>query len=156
MSSLWVWRYLALLPLVTILGACGVIEQPGLLFGGRGIVEATVAERLNGQRPVAVDLVIVYDAKLQEKLGALSAREWFATRQNYVGVVPEGQMDLWSWEWVPAQQVEPQRFDYRMGALASLVFVSYDSPGDHRAQLQANRSFHLLLEETGFDVKVLY
>lgn len=148
---------LLVLPLLLVLlTGCGLISQPGLLFGGKGVVEPRIADALNGDRPVAVDLLVVYDDGLQKELLGLTAADWFAKRKTYLSVVPDPKLDHWGWEWVPGQQVEPQRFDYRMGALSSIVFVSYASPGEHRAQLKANRSFRLWLDERDFRVEVLY
>lgn len=151
---------LLLVPLLVlpplILAGCDLISQPGLLFGGKGVVEPRIADGLNGDRPVAVDLLVVYDDGLEKELLALTAADWFAERRQYLSVVPDPKLDHWGWEWVPGQQVEAQRFDYRMGALSSIVFVSYASPGEHRARLKANRSFRLWLDERDFRVEVLY
>lgn len=149
-------RWVVLLALAATLAACNLVTRPGLLFGGRGVVEARLAAGVNGDQPVAVDLVVVYDGGTEKELLGLTAAQWFAKRGQYLQVTPGGKLEVFSWQWVPGQWVGRQPFEYRVGALSSIVFASYDSPGDHRAQLRPDRSFRLLLGPQDFQVEVLH
>jgi type VI secretion system protein len=148
-------RCLVLLLLALPVAACSLLARPGLLFGGRGVVEARVVEGVNGDRPVAVDLVVVYDEGVEKDLLAMTAEQWFARRGQYLQVTPESSVEVFSWEWVPGQWVGRQPFEYRVGALRSIVFASYDTPGPHRAQLRPDRSFRLLMGEQDFRIEAI-
>lgn len=140
--------------LALTLAACGFLSRPGTLFGGRATVEARMSDGLNDNRPVAVDLVIVYDSKLEKELAALTADQWFAKRGQYLQVQPDGSLQVHAWQWVPGQRVPPRPIDYRLGALSTLVFASYASEGDHRAQVAPDRNLFLVLGDDDFTVQV--
>lgn len=139
--------------LTLTLVACGFLSRPGKLFGGRATVEARMSDGLNGNRPVAVDLVIVYDSKLEKELAALTADQWFAKRRQYLQVQPDTSLEVHGWQWAPGQYVPPRPIDYRLGALSTLVFASYSSAGDHRAQVAPDQNLVLLLGDDGFTVQ---
>lgn len=148
-------RKLAVLSVLTLtLAACGFLSRPGTLFGGRATVEARMSDGLNGNRPVAVDLVIVYDSKLEKELAALTADQWFAKRSQYLQVQPDTSLRVHSWQWVPGQRVPPRPIEYRLGAMSTLVFASYSSDGDHRAQVAPDSNLVLLLGDDDFTVQV--
>lgn len=140
--------------LALTLAACGFMSRPGTLFGGRATVEARMSDGLNGNRPVAVDLVVVYDSKLEKELAALTAEQWFAKRGQYLQVQPGTSLQVHNWQWVPGQRVPPRPIDYRLGALSTLVFASYAGEGDHRAQVAPDKDLVLLLGDDDFTVQV--
>ena len=148
-------KTLVLSVVVLTLTACSFLSRPGQLFGGRATVEARLANGANGDRPLAVDLVIVYDAKLEAELAALTAAEWFATRSQYLQVDPPTALTVHSWEWVPGQRVPPRQIEYDMGALSTLVFASYATAGDHRARVAPNRDLLLVFAADDFQVRLV-
>lgn len=137
-----------------LLGGCGLLTRPGLIFGGQGEMTVRIVDDLNHHTPVAVDMVTVYDKGLEKELVALSAAEWFAGRKKFRQVTPEQGFDLRSWEWVPGQVVGPQPFKYRVGALSTILYAGYATPGEHRARIKPNRSFRLVLGTEGFAVEL--
>ncbi len=149
---------LALLGTVTLAG-CGMVNglfSKGIAFGGNRFVEFRVAPSLNHDYPVAVELIVVYSKALEAELMALQARDWFQLRDQYRKDFTTEQYQSWRWEWVPGQSVEPQKFRYEVGALSAILFVSYDSPGDHRERVAPpNQNLRVVLREDDFLVRVL-
>lgn len=147
-------RKVALLSVLALtLTACSFLSRPGQLFGGQATVEARLAEGVNDDQPVAVDLVIVYDAKLEKELLALTAAQWFAQRSQYLQVSPETGLEVHSWEWVPGQRVAARPIAYRLGALSTLIYAAYASEGDHRAQVSPAQNVFLVFSEDSFQVQ---
>jgi type VI secretion system protein len=108
-----------------------------------------IDSRINSNGAVPVDLILVYDKPLIEKLQALPAAEWFARRAQFRRDNQEGKkFDLWGWEWVPGQTVAPIRLPRRHGALAAIVYANYQEPGDHRWRVDPNRNLRIDLEES--------
>lgn len=105
----------------------------------------------NQNSPVALDLVFVRDAATLEKLSALPAARWFATRSDLQKTYPEG-FTLRSWELVPRQVLqltEEQLGSPRVAGV--LIFADYLSPGEHRALLPNVRNGFLVdLGASGF------
>lgn len=105
----------------------------------------------NQNSPVALDLVFVRDAATLEKLSALQAARWFASRQDLQKTYPEG-FSVRSWELVPRQVLqltEEQLGSPRVAGV--LIFADYLSPGEHRALLPNVRNgFMVDLGATGF------
>lgn len=125
----------------------------GLKFGGHGHLDVRVADELNDDSPVALDLVVVYDSSLEKELLALPATEWFAKRAQYRRDLPRNAFEVWSWEWIPGQLVNTQRFHYRVGALSTLFFASYSTPGEHRERVGPERRITVRLEKSDFVVQ---
>lgn len=144
----------AMLVAALMLGGCSLFG-PSILFGGKATLEVgRVPAQANGDYPIAVDLVTVYDAKLEERLATVAASVWFASERESIGrAFPNKAFRVWSWEWVPGQEVAPApRFSYRRGARTTFVFASYDTPGDHRWRVAPNRSLELTLQRDDFTV----
>ena len=91
---------------------------------------------LNQNRPIAVDLVMVYDAHLMQALQKLSAKQWMRSKQQFKRDYPL-LLKLWEWEPVPGEVLP----DFELPSSATkqaagiLVFADYDTPGLHRARL---------------------
>ena len=63
--------------LIFVLG-CGA-QGPETL-----VMKFDVARKANGDMPVMVDVVVVYDEELKDELDRLTATEWFAQRDQRV------------------------------------------------------------------------
>lgn len=137
-----------------VLAACGLVTTTQRMFGGSLPIEVTIAGSANQASPVAVDLLIVYDKRLLDRLLALGAREWFQQREQWKRDFP-GDFESWGWEWVPGQPVGRQQADFRAGAKAGLVFADYLTPGAHRAQFDPHSPVRLLLGEATLTVEPL-
>jgi type VI secretion system protein len=102
---------------------------------------------------VALDLVFVRDVATLEKLQALPAARWFATRADLQRSFPEA-LTVRSWELVPRQSVRLSERELGSPRVAGvLLFADYRTPGDHRALLPELRSGALVkLGARGFTV----
>lgn len=134
-------------PAIALLALLAVVLATGC---GRGAVRTKLFtvradSAANRSTPVPVDLVVVFDKKLVDELGALPAREWFAKRAQFSRDHPTG---YWvaSWELVPGQTLPLQRLPYRRrGARAAFVFADYLERGDHRVRIDPFRAATVVL-----------
>lgn len=134
-----------------LLVSCGLPSRTRSMFGGSLPVEITVAPDVNLQSPIAVDLIVVYQQPLIDELRELTARQWFARREDLSRDYPGG-FDAWSYEWVPSQCVELPALQYSVGAKAVVVYADYLTPGSHRVVLDAHQPFRLALERDDLTV----
>ena len=142
------------LVLLGLLSSCSVGAQTRALLGGKLRTQVHISEKANANSPVALDLVLVYNKKLLKELLRLSAREWFAKRNQYKRDYPNGEgFDVWEWEWVPGQLVSMQVLPLKAKARAGIIFADYLSPGDHRARLDPHQNITIALHETDFTVQ---
>ena len=79
LSDLLSWSFCALF----LLGALGCGTGSRSLFGGDIAVRVDADAKINQDSPVPVELVIVYDKDLVEKLAGVKARDWFAGREQF-------------------------------------------------------------------------
>lgn len=131
-----------------LLAGCGVVKKTKTLFGGNFPIEVRVAPDLNENSPIAVALVVVYEKKVLEKLLELSARDWFSQRTQ-LERDHQGEIEIWDWEWVPGQEVEPLDVPIRVGAKSALVYADFFAPGKHRLMVDPRKPVRLLLGEGG-------
>jgi type VI secretion system protein len=121
------------------------------MFGGRLPFQVTVDPDANENSAVAVDLVVVYDAKLVDKLLELSASAWFLQKNQLVKDHPR-QIDIHKWEWVPGQSVKGKSVTYESGAKKIVLFANYVTEGEHRRVIDPQRPFHLTLGALDLEV----
>lgn len=138
----------------SFLAGCSVAGKVRNAFGGQLPIEVTVAPHANEDTPVAVDLVVVYNSKLVDELLKLPAADWFARREQFLKDYPET-LIVEKWEWVPGQQVEPISLAYRAGAKRVLLFADYVTDGEHRAAIDPQKPFRLVLGDRDFAVEAL-
>lgn len=94
----------------------------------------------NLNSPVALDLVFVRDAATLDKLAALPAARWFATREELCRLYPEA-LSVRSVEIVPRQMLRLSQTELGSPRVAGvLLFADYATPGEHRARLPALRN----------------
>lgn len=142
------------LVLLGLLSSCSMGVRTRAFLGGKLHTQVHISEKANANSPVALDLVLVYNKKLLKELLRLSAREWFAKRNQYKRDYPNGEgFDVWEWEWVPGQFVSVQVLPLKAKARAGIIFADYLSPGDHRARLDPHQSITIALHETDFTVQ---
>jgi len=136
------------------LSACGFVSRLPVsrLFALDLRFDVQVAERLNKGFPVAVDLVVIYDAPLVDELQKLDAATWFAQRDQYRKDHPRD-LETHSWEWVAGEAVATQSVRYRLGSEGALMFALYYTPGPHRATVDVHRDHRLALGEDGFTIE---
>lgn len=124
--------------------SCGVATKVRSAFGGELPFTVTVAPDANENSAVAVDLLVVYDTKVLDQLMKLRASEWFARKQQFLNDY-SNEVTVRGWEWVPSQVVDEQSVPYRSGARKVVLFADYHTEGDHRASIDPQQSFHLVL-----------
>jgi type VI secretion system protein len=124
--------------------SCGVTTKIRSAFGGELPFRVTVAPDANENSAIAVDVLVVYDAKVLDQLMKLRASEWFARKQQFLNDYSE-EVTVRGWEWVPSQVVEEQSIAYRSGARKVVLFADYHTEGDHRASVDPQQFFHLML-----------
>ncbi len=108
------------------------------LFGPRVDLDnltLDVAPKANDDTPIAVDFIAVNDPDLLKQLSGITARQWFADREQYQRDYRQ-LITVWGLELVPGQFIDKQPFPLG-GKRASglLVFASYNTPGAHRLRL---------------------
>ncbi len=115
-------------------------------FGSRVSVDGVtldVALRANDDSPIAVDFIAVNDNDLLAKLSGLTAKQWFATRDQYQRDFRQ-YIYVWGLELVPGQLIESSTFPLDGKPSVGLVaFANYQSPGAHRLRLEDQRSIRL-------------
>ena len=139
-----------------------------LLFGislsacspGSFNLQVDVANKANQNQPIAVDVLVIYDDKIYEKLLELTAKEWFTKKDQIKNDLPDdesGGLDIWEWEWVPGQvvliQTLPIRNILKAQTPGALIFAEYSHPGEHRARIDPNSDVRLALNEKSFSVQ---
>ncbi|MBF0095355.1 MAG: hypothetical protein HQL33_11335 [Alphaproteobacteria bacterium] len=130
-----------LLAALSCLAACAGSGGGG--SGGRDLWEAGTHEirimvdrGANLDRPVAVDLVAVFDGPLLGRLQTMTARGWFSNRDQLRRESPHG-FRSWEWEVVPGQMTAPLvRPDVSRPVRGFLLFADFATPGDHRLRLE--------------------
>lgn len=88
----------------------------------------------NGDRPVAVDLVFAGDEAAAAALAGLTAREYFARRDQLLADHPQS-IRVNSWELVPGQHVANATTAASCGIAATYLFADYATVGAHRLRL---------------------
>ncbi|MBY0430129.1 MAG: hypothetical protein K2Q10_02950, partial [Rhodospirillales bacterium] len=104
----------------------------------------------NGNGAVAVDVVVVTEPKLEEELGKMPARDWFARRAQLRRDHPNV-LVVHSWELVPGQSTRAADLDNPANALATFVYAGYAGSGDHRLRADPDISaLRILLRDKDF------
>lgn len=126
------------------LTSCGVTQKVRSAFGGELPFRVTVAPDANENSAIAVDLVVVYDSKVLDQLLKLKSSEWFARKQQLLNDYSD-ELAVKGWEWIPSQVVDAQFVPYRSGARKVVLFADYHTDGEHRASIDPQKPFHLVL-----------
>lgn len=116
------------------LGGCAVPQALCLRPDAVRTVDLLASSDANGDRPVAVDLVFASEEPAAAALAGLSAREYFARREQLRADHP-GTIRVSSWELVPGQQVAGAATAAPCGVAATYLFADYAAPGAHRLRL---------------------
>jgi len=141
---------LAVLTLVA--SACSLPTKVRSMFGGELPFNVTLASDANENSAVAVDAVVVYDKNVLEQLMKVPAAEWFKKKDQFVND-HRGNITVQQWEWTPSQLVPQQTVIYRAGAQKVLLYADYASDGDHRAVVDPQQRFVLVLNKLNLDIK---
>jgi len=117
-------------------------------------ITLVAAADVNQNSPLALDLVFVNDSAALEKLLAMPAAKWFASKDELLKTYPNA-LVIKSWELVPQQVLQLSEEALGSPRVAGMVmFAGYSTPGDHRAQLPLGRvAFLVDLNARSFSVK---
>jgi len=102
-------------------------------------VSLSVAAGANNDYPLAIDLVLVNDEVLAQKLMGMTARDWFNARNGMRKAYPDA-ISIDSFELAPGESIKlsDKRWSGRRVA-AALVFADYLVAGPHLARVDALR-----------------
>lgn len=147
-------RPLLLALLMIVAASCGLPNRVRSMFGGELPIQVTISPDANEDSPVAVELIVAYDEKIVDELLKMPARKWFDGREQFFRDHPE-KIDSWKWEWIPGQEVPPIELSYGIGAKRVVLFADYLVPGDHRATVDPQRPFRLILGQSELELEEL-
>jgi len=137
-------KFISIKALVVFLSALSIAGCS--FFGTRLNVDGVtldVALRANDDSPIAVDFIAVNDIDLLAKLSGLTAKQWFASRDQYQRDFRQ-YLHVWGLELVPGQLIESSTFPLDGKPSVGLVaFANYQSPGAHRLRLEDQRRIRL-------------
>jgi len=146
-----VTRFRALAACLVLLSLLGCSANSASWFGGSTTVTVTIDPGINQNLPIAVEVVIVYDATLLDKLAATSASGWFDHREQFRRDYPEGFISLYR-EWVPGQDVDSQEISFSTGARGGLVYADYQTNQENRVRFDPHQDIKIHLSESTFTV----
>ena len=120
-------------------GIAVLMVAAGCFFGGGGAgtkgYSVVVSPSANGNSPVPVELVAVFDRKMVDEVAGLTAADWFQRREQFGRDYPE----LWKsrrWEFVPGQSMPLHGLERELrGARALFLWADYPGEGPHRVRL---------------------
>lgn len=139
---------------LVLVSSCGLVRKTRSAFAGKVRMEVLVLPRINQNSPVAVELLLIRDRDLWQRLREKPAAEWFEERKALARTFPDS-FESRLWEWVPGQEVPPQTIEVGRGVRWGLVFARYLVAGDHRTVVEPRKPFRLVLEETAVRVEPL-
>ncbi len=132
--------------LALVLTACG---------GGPESLRLTVQaeQEANGDAPVSLTVLVIYNEHLFDKLSEYSAAQWFEQAVQFERDNPDRiQFDYLTWELMPGQKLKETTMKLQGKECEGLVFANYLSPGAHRARFNPERRILITLDLT--DVRV--
>ena len=112
-------------------------------------IEVSAAPNANAGYPIAVDVVVLNDTTLVQAVQEMSAKDWFAGREQFI--LDHREMSaVIKREVVPgrkAPEIELER-SIRVKAAAVFAFANYLNEGAHRVRLDDFEKPKLLLSQT--------
>lgn len=129
---------------------------PGTSGNSKLLVSVHIADNANDGNPVALDLVMVADKELLEKLREMTAEEWFKNKEQIKLDFPKkGQVEVKNWEWVPGQLVPVNEIIVPPEIRGGIVFANYFKPGAHRAVVNPRKHFTIRLGQEKLQIETL-
>ncbi len=113
-------------------------------------ISITASPDANDFSAIPVDIVVIYQKELLEKLSKTPAKDYFKMSKQLLKDYP-GMIEIFSWEVVPGQSLFDQPVPMKGAAPeGGFVFVNYIPPGEHRVRLGRTRNIHVQLKNTEF------
>jgi len=133
--------------IAVLLVAAGCFGRGGMK--GYSVVVSPVA---NGNSPVPVEMVAVFDKKMVAEVSGLTAADWFQRREQFGRDYPE-RWHSKRWEFVPGQSMPLHGLEKELrGARALYLWADYPGEGPHRVRL--DRFKYVVIEFGEKDVTV--
>jgi len=110
-----------------------------------------VSPHANENSAVAVDLVLVKQAVLNDTIAKLTAADWFARKSQFQRDFPDDIVVV-SWELVPGQVMLPTDLKDDPKVWGAYFFARYSGSGDHRASVGTDKSVIVALDDNDFSV----
>jgi type VI secretion system protein len=141
--------HLALLALVGgLLPGCSWFRSPAIKADR---VDIIATPKANNNSPVAVDVVVVYDDAVLQKLAQVPAAEWFDKRTQFQLDAPTQIQVVAQLEVVPSSHVSVDLSSVeRRKATGGLAFINYPTPGDHRLRIDQLEQIRIELLDKDF------
>jgi type VI secretion system protein len=124
------------------LTACSTVKDYVMPSGAKldwESVTLSIAAGANRDYPIAIDVVLVSDEALAQRLLGMSARDWFSARSGLRKTYPDV-LSVDSLELAPGESltVPGKRWSGRRVA-AAVVFADYLVPGPHLVRIESLR-----------------
>ena len=134
-------RMLLLIPALTWVTACSVMKPVRTVTHTKGHLSLNVEldPDLNQDAPLAVDVITVSGKKTVADVSTLTAQAYFQKRASLKSMHPSD-LQVYSWEWVPGQQVAPVIIPGSEVYDEIFLFANYSTPGSHAAALPKSGS----------------
>lgn len=101
------------------------------------VVSMQVIDGANRDFPLAIDVVMVSDDALAQRLSSMSARDWFAARDSLRKAYPDT-LEFDSLELAPGESItQPGKRWSGRRVSAALLFADYFADGPHLARLES-------------------
>lgn len=138
-------------------GGCTIVSDE-TVFSLRQVALKS-SEDANRDKPVPVDLLIIYDAGMINAVASLTAADWFRRKSQFEKDFPKG-FKVLGWEMVPdntiaATDLAEADLENADGepARAAFVFALYGTPGEHRARLETQGGLRVDLGRDTFTLE---
>ncbi len=136
------FQMLLVMSMMLALTACGTVKDYVMPAGVKldwESVTVSVAAGANRDYPLAIDVVLVSDEALAQRLLAMSARDWFSARNSLRKTYPDV-LSVDSLELAPGESLTlpGKRWSGRR-VTAALVFADYLVTGPHLARIDSLR-----------------
>ena len=113
-------------------------------------VNFKVAKNVNGNSPIAVRLVIVYDDGVLGEVSKMTADQFFE-QESQLKKDHANDMDVVSWEVVPGQEMDSETINpTKAYGKGGFVFARYSTPDAHRESLADEQVITIHLDEKDF------
>lgn len=113
-------------------------------------VNFKVAKNVNGNAPIAVRLVIVYDDGVMGEVSKMTADQFFE-QESQLKKDHANDMDVVSWEVVPGQEMDSESINpTKAYGKGGFVFARYSTPDAHRESLADEQVITIHLDEKDF------
>jgi type VI secretion system protein len=130
-------RIIAFFCCFALLSGCTALMKPVRNVAhlkGETTLIVSIDPAVNGDAPIAVDVVTVHGSSTLKDVSKLTAQAWFQQRTTLLRMHPSD-LHLTSWEWVPGQQVAPVRVLNTAVADGVVLFANYSTSGGHSVVL---------------------